>query len=122
MRNALTDEQKAKLPKCAQAYIDELEGCLRESNGLVQKMADNQTPTQFYVEDLVNVDGTNRGVRRYIDGYQLTAEANGVKVNIFPLMDGEAIRLNFENTRVNESVVILPRASNSIHLQAFKRG
>lgn len=109
-----------KLPKWAQEYIHELE---RQRDVAVHEMEeylDNQTPSAFYVYDLVTIPdekSRTRSVIRYIQTHRMEVEHDGVHLNII-LRDGY-IDLHWGLPDYHHGdVAFIPQSYNSARLVA----
>ena len=86
-------EKIQKLPKWAQEYIKDLERSVKSVKDDLEKFADDQTESNFYIqelEQLTDQDGKteNVWVRRYIQGHRMNVDFGGVRLSILLRADG----------------------------------
>lgn len=115
----LTNEQIQKLPKFAQAYIQDL---IRERETAVQALndwTDTQTPQPFFVEEMLCI-GEQRGPslkRRYIEGHRVAVVHQGVRLSI--MLRDTAIELQWEDeNRGMKEVAMIPQSYQQVRLKA----
>jgi len=92
-----TDEQLSKLPKYAQAYIQDLERHRDNILSNMRKMEDDQPKSKVWMEEFVytgEAPGVNTIVR-YFPCDSLVIESAGVRLSIHGLWDDKEIQLSW---------------------------
>jgi hypothetical protein len=117
-----TPEQIAKLPKWAQEHIKDLSRELDAANATLARMADEQTPSPFYVDAWYSTPRVKRFIQSPTN--HLTIEHAGVHLEIFlaPERDGQrlyGIELQYsaiDRTIGHSTVALMPRGIGTIQL------
>ena len=113
-----TPEQIAKLPKWAQETIEDLTRRTRVAETALKEYLDKQTPSEFYVEEYVNIgDGSDKHVQRYIQTYKMVVESGGVLLRILLRQDEKGIELQWNSTdRLMQEVAMVPLSFNKVKI------
>ena len=83
MRNKLTDNQLARLPKYAQDYIKELRGEAKTATENLDAWAAKQTPTKIWTTEYTS----DYYIHRYFKADNIEIEHKGVRLRISGLWD-----------------------------------
>lgn len=115
-----TPEQIAKLPKWAQERLADLECRTRMAEDTLKEYIDDQTPSEFYIEDYVSVgEGSNTHVKKFIQTYKMAVEHNGVKLTILLRQDEKGIELQWNDTnRLINEIALVPLSFNKVKVVA----
>lgn len=116
-----TPEQIAKLPKWAQEHIESLSRELASQTSLSKRMVDDQTPSEFFVDEWYSTPS----VKRYIQSptKRITVNYSGITCGIFLASkdDGQReygieIQYHASDRAYGGPAVLLPRGFNTISL------
>jgi hypothetical protein len=115
-----TPDQLAKLPKWAQEHIVNLERRTKTAEDALNDYKDNQTPSEFYTEDMLCVgEGSPEYVKRYVQGYKMNVEHDGVRLTILLRQDEKGIDLQWYSTdRLMREVAMVPLSFNKVKIVA----
>lgn len=121
MKPQPTAEQIAKLPQWAQAHIQDLARRASVAEKQVARAQDEQTPSPFYVDDLLCIgEGSPQTVRRYFDTHRMTLAFEGMELDIsLPrgVQGREGIELHWERTdKPRQPVIMQPYSHQAIRL------
>lgn len=77
-----TQEQFDRLPKWAKEYISKLQYERDSAVERLDKMCDEQTPSNIWVANVDYSAGEYKERKQYIDGHRIEAEFNGVHLSV----------------------------------------
>lgn len=115
-----TAEKLAKLPKWAQERMADLERRTRVAEAALKDNLDNQTPSEFYVEEYLSTgEGSDKHVKRFIQTYKMAVEHDGVKLTILLRQDEKGLDLQWQSTdRLMNEVAMVPTSFNKVKIVA----
>lgn len=113
-----TPEQIAKLPKWAQEYVKDLERRVVIAERTLKKYTDTQTPSEFYIDDLLCIgNGTPQVSRKYVQTHRITAERDGVKVDLLLRLNEPGIEVSWSTSdRMTGEIAMIPFSFQKIKL------
>ena len=89
-----TPEQIEKLPKWAQEHIKDLDRRMVIAERTLNEYKDTQTPSAFFVDDLVCIGGGSpKFMRKYIQTNKISVVRDGVRVDILLRQDEKGIEI-----------------------------
>lgn len=115
MKETPTPEQLDKLPKWAQEHIASTERRATDAERTLREYLDNQTPTEFYVDDY-----RGGGIHKnYIQTYKMTVERGGIIVRINLREDEKGVDISWESkNRLVREIAVVATGFNQIRVLA----
>ena len=119
-----TIEQIAKLPKWAQDHLNDIQRQRDSAVNRLDTLADNQTPSPFYIEemDCTNATGGPTARRFYLQTSRIVCVHAGVRLDIYLPREKDSQRLNgidltYSDVRTRSGyVALIPRCSGNVQL------
>lgn len=108
-----------KLPNYAKNYIQELESRLFVAERTLKEYIDNQTPSNIFVREIIDIESAPKFVKRYIQSNKVGFIKDGVFLEVILRDEGKGISLSYgpENGTTDE-IALIPEGYERLRLSA----